>query len=462
LEIVAAWGPLTGDYARAREQIESAIAGRKHLREFSAWASLRGAVERSSLDGGRETVLAARSEGPVAAARLRLGIRPAEQLDAVSLCKRAGGDPEQFVPTPNIALARWIEQASETAPREMEALRRACQSVKVRRVQDAGRPWWSALPFYADVLLESQVAQVLDEAGYQGELTAKQWFDRHVGPLLRHMREPHGYLAALVADGDHMGRAIEHLRSPDEHRRFSEVLAGFAEDARAIVESRHRGELVYAGGDDVLAMVCPTDALSCARELREAFRQRMGAFTATCALPEVPTLSVGLGIAHRTEGLGDLVQLGREAEQLAKQPPEPHGEASRNALAVIVTPRSGQRRSWRARWADGQRCPVEQLQRDMACTTLPMSKVHAIEDMVRRLRGAEPAVLRGEVLRILAHTADGAEKCSPQDVGLELDLHGSSAVPLEVTIQRFVERQLVARVFSRAVQSTVPKQEHAR
>ena len=112
------------------------------------------------------------------------------------------------------------------------------------------------------------------------------------------------YVAVLAMDGDEMGKwvsgdkaplfldqlseparkvlepiLVEHgcadLRrqlSPSYHLQFSEALANFATWlARPIVEA-FGGQLVYAGGDDVLAMLPADQAIGCARALRTVFR----------------------------------------------------------------------------------------------------------------------------------------------------------------------------------------------
>jgi CRISPR-associated protein Cmr2 len=445
LEHVAAWRSFEdGGYAQARREVEDAIAGRKQLREFSAWRQLRGAVPRSSLDGGRETVLAERAVQD--GGHKRFGIAAGEQLDAVSLCKRAGGNPDQFVPTPNIALARWIERADELARSEMEQLRKACKEIGVRGVQ-RDSPWCKALPFYADVVLESQCQQVLQEAD-SPPTDPVGWFRRYAGPVLARMPEPYGYLAALAADGDFMGKAIEQLTTPEQHRELSGALAEFSARAREIVERSRAGELVYAGGDDVLALLCLTDALACAQALREAFDEQLRPFAAKHRLATAPTLSVGLGIAHRTEGLGDIIALGHRAEKLAKNKPGGHVGNDRNALAILVTPRSGQERAWRANWSEG---PVARLTQDMK-VALPLGKVHAIEEVHRRLRTVGADALRGEVRRILAHGSDGGNTFTLEDAGLVL-VSDLSPEEVDIEVRRFVDRRLVAEVFARADRS---------
>ena len=43
-----------------------------------------------------------------------------------------------------------------------------------------------------------------------------------------------------------------------------------------IVETAYRGELVYAGGDDVLALLPTRQALQCLSDLRDAYSGRGG------------------------------------------------------------------------------------------------------------------------------------------------------------------------------------------
>src|SRR5206468_7225804 len=60
--------------------------------------------------------------------------------------------------------------------------------------------------------------------------------------------------------------------SPSYHLQFSEALANFSVHvAGPIVEFFH-GQLIFSGGDDILAMLPAANALPSARALRMAFR----------------------------------------------------------------------------------------------------------------------------------------------------------------------------------------------
>src|SRR5690606_2120885 len=260
LEFTASWLPL-GDYAKTRRELEQAIAGRKLLRDFDPWIQGRGNVPKSSLDGARESVLLPPRQRASDKAR-RYRIADGEQLDAVGLVKRAGGEPDQFVPVVNVALASWLERASQVAKAEFAALTNACVAAGVSRVARTDLPCVQPFAFDGSVLLPSRWRSVFDEQGLQGDSEA--WGRQHVRPLFSKLPEPYPYVVCLVADGDRMGRAIGDLGSADAHRAFSKALAGFADSARDVVEQQHRGALVYAGGDDVLAFVSLPEALGCA------------------------------------------------------------------------------------------------------------------------------------------------------------------------------------------------------
>ena len=441
LEFTASWLPL-GDYGETRRQLEQAIAGRKVLRDFDPWTQGRGNVPKSSLDGARESVLLPPRQRASDKVR-RYRIVDGEQLDAVGLVKRAGGEPDQFVPVVNVALAAWLARAGQVARAELDALKSACGTVDVSRVARTDLPCVSPFAFDGSVLLPSRWRSVFEEQGLQGD--PEVWGRQHVRPLFRKLDEPYPYIACLVADGDRMGRAIDNLGSADAHRAFSKALAGFADGARYVVEQQHRGALVYAGGDDVLAFVSLPEALACADALRTAFESAMATACASLAADKRPTLSAGLGIGHVMESMGDLLTLGRQAEREAKR--------DRNALAVFVDKRSGGTRTWRAQWHTH---PVRALNEatKLLRDRIPSRKVYEIASILTRLPKPDDTsgngwarVLALEVKRSLSRI-DGAGLRS-EDVGLALEPNAGYAA-LHGHVEAWVARLLIARTFDRA------------
>ncbi len=140
------------------------------------------------------------------------------------------------------------------------------------------------------------------------------------------------YIAVLALDGDHMGGTLSGFKTQDEHRTFSEQLAAFARDVTIAPDD---GFLVYAGGDDVLAVVKATRAFEIAKELAAKFKQDVG---------HGLTASVGLAIGSPKEPLQDLVREAQTAEHRAKH------VYGRDALAVSVLKRSGEILHWGCKW----------------------------------------------------------------------------------------------------------------
>lgn len=181
--------------------------------------------------------------------------------------------------------------------------------------------------------------------------------------------------------------------NPSFHLQFSEALANFGlHAARRIVEA-HDGRLIYAGGDDVLAILPASSALACARALRAAFRgegaglthlrrrwvpdgdsfesddgRRLFAesqrgflrlhadladggalrgepikFDAIVPGPRAD-VSAGIAVGHARSPLQDLVRAAQAAEKRAKSV---YGRA---AAAVSVFKRSGEQVHWGAKW----------------------------------------------------------------------------------------------------------------
>lgn len=225
---------------------------------------------------------------------------------------------------------------------------------------------------------------------------------------------PGRYYAVLALDGDEIGRwlsgektpavqdvlagnaskwfsdnlgnanASEWLRSnrplsPSYHLQFSEALSNFGLFCARRIVNAHSGQLVYSGGDDVLALVPAGEAVACARGLRLAFQGRSHELTVHSngrysglfkrSVPEgfiqlhdgdsekggrrpaepswpllVPgpraTVSVGICIGHVKEPLQDMVLEAQAAEKRAKN------EFGRNALAITLFKRSGEMIRW--------------------------------------------------------------------------------------------------------------------
>ncbi len=425
LEFYAAWTTYSSDadFELARREAEEAIAGRKTLRDFRAWKG--GEFRKSSLDGQRESVLRDRASyrGP-RTARLdpRLRIAAREHLDGVGFVKRAGGEPEQFVSVARIAIEPWL-RAAYGRPRLLGRLRDLevlCADAGVSGCEPGVTSWLHRGNFLRDgeVFFEGQWPALAKELGSDIRRLVRPFFAGGRDGL--RLPEPNPYIACLSADGDRMGRALSQLATADDQRKLSSQLASFSKRTREIVE-RHYGVLIFAGGDDILALLPVVHAVDCAEALRAVFVEEMRSIFAEHSDGDElsPTLSVGIGVAHFLTPLGQILSLARAAEVYAKSGDDlpPEDDAARNALAVIVDKRSGGTSRWRAQWAEGD-APGKRLSLLIDLLVdgrMPGKLPYELEAAARALREEEDdnlgigrAVLH-EVRRIIEHKRPGDE-----------------------------------------------------
>lgn len=158
--------------------------------------------------------------------------------------------------------------------------------------------------------------------------------------------KPSPFYALLLMDGDSMGTLLSHAReknSAEGETDVSKALKYFAGQVPKIV-GEHLGVTVYAGGDDVLAMVPLDGALKCAMQLSEryltAFTDRLGNEIANQA-----TLSGAIVYAHYHTPLRDVLKTAHHLlDDVAKE------ATGRDSLAIAVFKSSGITAQWAAPW----------------------------------------------------------------------------------------------------------------
>ncbi len=149
---------------------------------------------------------------------------------------------------------------------------------------------------------------------------------------------PDRYYALLVMDGDRMGALLAKGDTTAQGSLLTHCLDIFTGQVPDIVKE-HDGFLVYAGGDDVLALLPKASALDCALRLREAYTQAFAAKGITA------TISAGIVYAGIKEPLGHVIRKGHEIlDSRAKE------LANRDALAISVLKGGSENLSWTVRW----------------------------------------------------------------------------------------------------------------
>lgn len=152
----------------------------------------------------------------------------------------------------------------------------------------------------------------------------------------REMKTPNldAYFAIIAMDGDRMGEGLSQFKTREEHLNFSHQLYLFSQQVKEISKD-FNATLIYAGGDDVLAVISAKDAFKYAAALREAFASKVCGKTA----------SAGIAVAHRSTPLQDVVHAAHAAESRAKN------KYGRDALAVTIYKRSGETLEWGCKWS---------------------------------------------------------------------------------------------------------------
>ncbi|MDD3695302.1 MAG: type III-B CRISPR-associated protein Cas10/Cmr2 [Lentisphaeria bacterium] len=256
-----------------------------------------------------------------------------------------------------------------------------------------------------------------------------------VEDIAKNNRHQGSYVAIIAMDGDEMGKwisgeklpafldqlsdpACQHLKAilekaeavnlrrlltPSYHLQLSEALANFATwVARPLVE-HYCGQLIYAGGDDVLAMLPADRALDCAKALRQLFRGEEPEEMSQMPLNADPEgnfvranagyplmmpgskcdVSLGMAIGHYKAPLQTLVKEAKLAEGRAKK------EYGRSALAFSLYKRSGEILQWGCNW-NSAALPLMQKLEEMSLQPLAEP---GLEPPPPRLSGRFPYAL---------------------------------------------------------------------
>jgi len=377
------------------------------------------------------------------------GVRPAwakegEHLGALPAIKRlwptlfseevreyTGKGAERFVvSTHTMALAHqlelWLTKDKKTHKRLQEAMETAkVEGAALPRklirqtVNESVREYLKAIPAYLDAMRESEEEQAY-AAAVKLVREALAGKEKDAAPARLET-----YYALLMMDGDHMGAilsgeertAISFLQSfhpmvregfrelsasaaqlknygnqkrpvsPNRHLAISAALNDFSQIVVPhIVQEEHLGRLIYAGGDDVLAMLPVADVLSAMGRLRLAYsggsreedtidwttlRRRRGELVCKNGfayldgrlmrmMGPAATASCGVVIAHHQAPLAAVLRELRESERRAKSyaRDDGHGRTiNRNAFHITVLKRSGGTLHLSAEWGE----PLELL-----------------------------------------------------------------------------------------------------
>jgi len=369
------------------------------------------------------------------AIRQRVGVldlRDDERLCAPAMVKRLfarygpkpirdGLDVDQWPSTLYVGAVPWLRQVAEHAPEPaaayIEALKAAAvpgtirRRVPVPRLAETTRDAFFRLDanFYHRHLVASARACPLKP---EAEQTRKE-----LGELLDKVNQAAGgaapvYYALLVADGDRLGTVIRDVADPPAVARAMEA---FASQVRTLVEY-HYGVTVYAGGDDVLAMLPVREALACAEELARAFTD---AFQTT--VNRRATLSAAVVFAHVRMPVGGVLHLARQLlDDVAKD------ANGRDSVTVTVAKPGGESCRWTTSWTRHYRQPDGSVRAERA--------IDQLRQLVERV--ARPR--RDFSASLIHHTRDVLERLGD----LEREPGATGALPAGLDLTAYVRAEI--------------------
>lgn len=358
-------------YAEARTEAERRMTAVKNTKVWCQPGWAEDGVPKSSLDGVRESVLDERIfdtsvvPGVKSAGlnpeqrRLEYGVHGSERLCGVGLLKRHGrmigqdgsAQAEAFLSSSHMACLPWmvgVERNPDRLARIEECWQTFLAGFPGSFLREEFRMGANPRNSIFDrtdggLLFESRLTQVLREREVSPEQEARHLRRQRDVLQAADIGAPNPYYAILVADGDRMGAVINAQTSFGTHRELSISLEKFARQASVVVEA-HEGCLIYAGGDDVLALLPMHSALACVQTLARSFKEHMAYWKTEKR--ETATLSAGLAVVHHLLPLDIALGHARDAEKTAKH------DAGRNALALTVAPRGGSSVTIYGHWDD--------------------------------------------------------------------------------------------------------------
>ncbi len=158
----------------------------------------------------------------------------------------------------------------------------------------------------------------------------------------RKLGYPTPFYAVLLMDGDNLGAAI----AAGKANEVGKALEEFTNKVSAVVK-KNNGFLVYAGGDDVLALLPLEDALDCAINLREAYIEAFNSQGFNVVGNPKASISGAIIYAHMKIPLTAVLKDShRLLDDVAKD------KTGRDAIAVRVWKPGGIQLTWSMRWDD--------------------------------------------------------------------------------------------------------------
>ncbi|AJQ93185.1 type III-B CRISPR-associated protein Cas10/Cmr2 [Gynuella sunshinyii] len=299
-------------------------------------------------------------------------LREGEHLSAPALIKRCFRDvfetqkipldgvtvhgwrlPQSIPSTSYLAASPWIRKALEnTVENEVavEAWNTFAQQTHVNNLstEPVNPDWFNTYPSLPDSVsqwlrLDGNLYfphMLFDEGFCENEDVAKK--AEHTFKRLKAavgLKSPSAFYAIVLMDGDRLG---SQMSVQSKQQAISESLSAFTQAVPELV-TRYNGFLVYAGGDDVLALLPLDSAIQCATAIREQYEQCFE--HAKAAVGIETSISAAVLLTHAKQLLTTQLQRAHSLlDDVAKN------RTGRNALAVEIWKPGGLHAQWSQPW----------------------------------------------------------------------------------------------------------------
>ncbi len=282
----------------------------------------------------------------------RLNIRDGERLCAMALIKRLLPSVDEQVFGRSLQQKNWPSTAFLAAVPWLREVQQSGEALKAADVyvSAAAKAGVDQSEFEAARDAGVAWAKVDGPAWWPGAIAGNDWGisaedQSTLTVQLRDVyrlvgdRRPVPFYALLLMDGDSMGKLLEVIKSPSE---LSRCLNRFTSTVNQTVQ-KHGGRTVYAGGDDVMALLPAGEALAAADRLSHQYQ---AAFADALNGKDVAaTISAAIVYAHWKQPLRQVLQHAhRLLDDVAKN------ATGRDAVAIGVVKGSGLNAQWAAPW----------------------------------------------------------------------------------------------------------------
>ncbi len=317
----------------------------------------------------------------------RLAYRVAARENSHLLAGVFGGY-DSFPTTTQMALHGYFRRNGITSPKEMRDI---ANSVHTRDDDTAPRELKGRLEsvdrYYAILLMDGDYVGKL----VNGETISALWNTAmHPEMAARLKKESFDKAYHECWEKIFNGKTMKYRRlTPAVHAAISESLGDFSLYGVASIVKKHHGRLIYAGGDDVCAVMPVQTSLAAAREIRQYYNSMFrfvspdgGSAEAEGKWKPLPgklsvnlgkgrggdsndiSISAGILVCHHKESLTEMIASAhRLLENEAKE------KGGRNCCAIELRKRSGGSRFARAKWDDSEYWGAFSLIADMAVST---------------------------------------------------------------------------------------------